>query len=113
MDDWQAIAKWLWGLLVPAIWWMWNKQDARLTKIEDSMYTKSSALERHTAINDLLEARRKDVIDLHHKIDTRAARIDDKVDALAERMDGKIDGISRELHTGLSEIKTILLGQRK
>ena len=108
MDDWKAIANYLWIVLVGVIKILWDKQEDRFKKgeskvsaIEAVMYTKHDAQDRRETVDEALEARRQDVIQLHAKIDTRAERIDDKVDQLA-----------RDMHQGLSEIKTILLERR-
>lgn len=108
MDEWKELAKWLWVGLLGLIKILWDKQEERFKKgeskvsaIEAVMYTKHDAQDRRETVDDALEARRQDVIQLHAKIDTRAERIDDKVDALA-----------RDMHQGLSEIKTILLERR-
>ena len=104
MDEttiWKELAKYLWGLMLPLAVWIFNKQDKRLESLETQMYPKSQALERQATVNETLEARRKDVIELHAKIDSRAGKLDDKIDLLA-----------RDMHAGLSEIKTILLERK-
>ena len=101
MDDpglWKEAAKYLWGVLVPAGWWMWNKQDKRLDRVEEKMFTQDEAKERRKNIEDVLEARRQDVIALHSKIDARAEKLDDKIEALQQSM-----------HAGFSDLKDILL----
>lgn len=70
MDQWQDIAKWLWGVLVPVGAWAWNKQDKRLDKIEENMVSRAALAERKADVDHTLEARRQDVIALHEKIDT-------------------------------------------
>ena len=101
MEDpgiWKEVAKYLWGVLVPVGAYLWNKQDKRLDRIEEKMFTQEEAKERRKNIEDVLEARRQDVIALHSKIDARAEKLDDKIEALQQSM-----------HAGFSDLKDILL----
>lgn len=101
MDDpglWKELAKYLWGVLVPVGAYIWNKQDKRLDKVEEKMFTQEEARERRKNIEDVLEARRQDVIALHAKIDARAEKLDDKIETLQQSM-----------HAGFSDLKDILL----
>jgi hypothetical protein len=101
MDDstlWREATKYLWGLLVPAAAWIFNKQDKRISMLEENHYSKGSAKERREEVDKHLEARRQDVIALHTKIDDRAERLDDKIDKMNSSM-----------HDGFSEIKTLLI----
>lgn len=58
--EWKEIAQWLWGLFIPAGWWMWNRQDKRLEDIEDAMKAKADKDE----VNKALEDRRQDAREL-------------------------------------------------
>ena len=76
----KEIAKYLWGVLVPAGWWIFNKQDKRIDNVEATMYTKNAAKDRREEVDKILEDRRQDVIALHSKIDFRSEKLDDKLD---------------------------------
>lgn len=95
---WKQIATYLWGLLIPAGVYIWNRQEKRIDHLEGVMHTKEEANERKEYVDHLLEDRRHDVIALHLKIDTRA-----------EKLDEKISNLARDMHTGFSDIKDILL----
>lgn len=109
MDEWKELAKYLWVLLLGVIKILWDKQEDRFKSAESKMkaletvaYTKDDARERQAAVNELLEARRQDVIALHAKIDgeTRSLR-------------GDISTLSRDMNHGFSEIKTLLIDMKK
>ena len=94
MDDWREIAKYLWGILVPAAGWIFHKQDKRITDLEASIYTKNAAAERRAEIDKKLEDRRQDVIALHAKIDDRTDHISGKLDKtslLLAKIAGKLE----------------------
>ena len=59
--DWHEIAKWLWGLLVPAGWWIFNRQDKRMDLLEASMEKKADKAE--------LDRQRDNVGTLFDKLD--------------------------------------------
>lgn len=64
--DWHEIAKWLWGLLVPAGWWIFNRQDKRMDLLEASMEKKADKAE--------LDRQRDNVGTLFDKLDEHARR---------------------------------------
>jgi len=92
----------LWVLLGPIVGWVWNKQDARINHLEDSMYTQEDARERRDSVDKALEDRRQDVIQLHTKIDSRAERLNDKMDKLAH-----------DMNEGSGSIRDLLIGMKK
>lgn len=101
MDDpgfWKEAAKYLWGVLVPVGAYLWNKQDKRIDNMEARLYSKEDARERRETVDEVLEARRQDVIALHTKIDARAEKLDDK-----------IDHVLRDMNAGFSDLKDLLL----
>ena len=98
MFEWKDAASWLWVLILGLIKVLWTKQEERFLKIEESMYTKSSAFERQTSVSELLEARRLDILHLHQKIDETSTRLD-----------GKIDKLKDDMNKGFSDLKDILL----
>lgn len=42
---WEDVAKWAWGLLVPAGWWIFNRQDKRMDILESAMKDKADKVE--------------------------------------------------------------------
>jgi len=56
------------------------------------------AKERKEIVDEILEARRQDVILLNAKIESRAEKLDDKMDSLRN-----------DMHHGFDEIKNLLL----
>ncbi len=98
MFEWKDAASWLWILILGLIKVLWSKQEERFNKIEESMYTKSSAIDRQTAVSELLEARRLDILHLHQKIDE-----------VSGRLDGKVDKLKDDMNKGFSDLKDILL----
>ena len=109
MEEWRFIANWLWLGLLGLIKILWDKQEERFRKaeskmsaIEEKMYSKEDAKERHSSINALLEDRRQDVIALHSKIDREVSTLR-----------GDISTLGRDMHNGFSEIKTLLIEKLK
>tara|TARA_R110000868_G_scaffold218849_1_gene469665 strand:+ start:5881 stop:6222 length:342 start_codon:yes stop_codon:yes gene_type:complete len=108
MDDissWKELAKYLWGLLVPAGWWMWNKQDKRIDKVEATMYTQENAKERRESVDKSLEDRRQDVKDIYETINERG-RVNE---ARHEKTNDMIRDLTRDMSQGFSDLKDILL----
>lgn len=72
--DWHEIAKWLWGLLVPAGWWIFNRQDKRMDALEAQMSDKAEKDEvnrqrdTQAKIFDQLTELRQDVNDKHAEL---------------------------------------------
>lgn len=72
--DWHEIAKYLWGLLLPAGWWIFNKQDKRMDALEGAMKTKADQTEMDRQrghverIFEKLEEVRQDVNDKHAEL---------------------------------------------
>lgn len=72
--DWHEIAKYLWGLLVPAGWWIFNKQDKRMDALEAAMQTKANQTEMDRQrdhvekIFEKIEEVRQDVNDKHAEL---------------------------------------------
>lgn len=115
MDDWKAIANWLWIGLFGLIKILWDKQEQRFAKgeakvsaMESTIYTKADAKERKESVDEALEARRQDVKEIYATIAERG-KINE---ARHEKTNDKIDMLAREMNQGLSEIKTILLERR-
>lgn len=96
------VLKHLWAVFLPVAGWVWKKQDSRIDRIEGAMYSKEDAKERRESVDEALEARRQDVIQLHSKIDARAERLDDKVDKM-----------THDMHEGFREITTLIMGMKK
>jgi hypothetical protein len=68
MDDIKTLASWLWGLLVPVVFWVWNKQDKRIDTIEGSMVSRSALAERKIEVDRELDERRLGERQLHERI---------------------------------------------
>ena len=102
---WADIAKWLWGLLIPAWLWMWKKQDDRLGKVEDAKASASDV----TQLRDAVHSLRNNMVTREdfkgHENSDRADRAErreteislfTKMDELKDSMNNKFDAI-REL----------------
>jgi hypothetical protein len=98
MFEWKDAASWLWVGVLGLIKILWSKQEDRFNKIEETMYTKSSAVERQSTVSELLEARRVDILHLHQKIDE-----------VSHRLDGKVDKMKDDMNKGFNDVKDILL----
>lgn len=72
--DWHEIAKYLWGLLVPAGWWMWNTQDKRMAALEATMKEKADKAE--------LDRQRDNISNIFEKIDGLKDSMNDKFDSI-------------------------------
>ncbi len=68
--DWHEIAKYLWGLLVPAGWWIFNKQDKRLDAMELALKDKADVAE--------LDRQRGHVEKIFEKIEEVKQDVNDK-----------------------------------
>lgn len=71
---WEQVAKYLWGILVPAGWWIFNKQDKRMDSLEEAMKTKADNAEMDRQrdhiekIFDKIEEVKKEVSDKHAEL---------------------------------------------
>ena len=101
---WADIAKWLWGLLVPAGWWMWKKQDDRIEKLEnarayavdvkelkeavqsvkDKMVTSDQLAAHEASDRDDRAERRETEISLFNKVDELKDSMSQRLDALKD-----------------------------
>ncbi|MBM3460753.1 MAG: hypothetical protein FJX76_01500 [Armatimonadetes bacterium] len=114
MEDFgKEAAKWLWGLLVPAAWWMWNKQDKRLDgkaeardvadlkdvldRLRGSVVMQEDLKERRREIDATMEARRQGELALHE-------RLNDHIEADL-RMHAEIIKGQGELSSALARIE--------
>lgn len=103
MDQWQDIARWLWGVLVPVGAWAWNKQDKRLDKIEERMVSREALQERKHEVDAQLEARRQGEIALHTKIESHSEQDRETFNAILGEM--------RQIGAGLARIEGRLQGK--
>ena len=104
---WLKVANWLWGLLVPAAWWMWKKQDDRLGKLEEAKASSADMLELTEAIHSLRNKmvtseqlnkhEESDRADRKERRETELALFD-KVDELKDSLNHRFDAI-RDLIT--------------
>jgi hypothetical protein len=98
MDDWKELAKWLWGLLVPAAWWMWNKQDKRLDGKAEAADVKEMKESLHSLRNkvvtkdDFAAHEARDQKDRDERRETEI-KLFDKIDRMKDDFSGKLDGI--------------------
>lgn len=88
--DWQDIAKWLWGLLVPAGWWIFNKQDKRIDAVEASLKEKTDVSES--------EKHREYIAKLFEKIDEHSRRDEALFREVLTKMGDNQSELLRELN---------------
>ena len=105
MDDpsfWKEAAKYLWGLLVPAGWWIFKKQDDRLTRVEEQKAHAADVKELKDAIHSLRNRMVTKEDFARHEADDKADRAErreaeislfNKVDELKDSVNNKFDAI--------------------
>lgn len=102
---WKDLAKHLWALLVPLGWWIWNKQDKRIEKVENDMDAQAS----QKSVDELgegLHSLRNRVVtredfkaheerDERDRVERREAenKLFEKVDDLKDDMTGRFDSL--------------------
>jgi len=89
--------------------WVWKKQDSRIDRIENAMYTREDAAERLKSVDKTLEDRRQDVKDIYDTIAERG-RINEQ---RHEKTNDMIRELTRDMSKGFSDIKDLLLGGKK
>lgn len=81
---WEDVAKWAWGLLVPAGWWIFNRQDKRMDNIEGAMKDKADKAE--------LERQRDNISKIFDEIRDMRQEINDKHLAIINTIHEKFPG---------------------
>ena len=106
MDDWKELAKWLWGLLLPALWWMWNKQDKRIDEKAGASDVKEIKASLHELRNRVVT---KEAFDAHEARDQKDR--DERRETEIKLFD-KIDGLKDDVNGKFDQIRDLLIGRR-
>ena len=108
---WLKVANWLWGLLVPATWWMWKKQDDRLGKLEDAKASSADMIELKAAIHSMrANMVTSEQLAKHEESDRadRAERRDTEI-SLFNKVDELKDSINQRFDT----IRDLIMNSRR
>ena len=110
-SSWMKFANWLWGLLVPAGWWMWDKQDKRLGKLEEAKASSADMIELKAAIHSMRSTMVTSEQLAKHEESDRADR--------AERRDteislfNKVDELKDSINQRFDTIRDLITNSRK
>ena len=108
---WMKLANYLWGLLVPAGWWMWKKQDDRLGKLEEAKASSADMIELKAAIHSMrANMVTSEQLKAHEESDRadRAERRDTEI-SLFNKVDELKDSINQRFDT----IRDLIMNSRK
>lgn len=82
--EWKDVAQWAWGLLVPAGWWIFNRQDKRMDSLEGAMKDKAD--------KDELDRQRDNISKIFDEIRDMRQEINDRHLAIINTIHEKFPG---------------------